>query len=46
MRYSKACSQKAPCAMFERHLTGEEASDAGDIRADIMMPYDAQLIAA
>ncbi len=46
MRYSKGRGQKAPCALFKRSLISGEAADIGDMRRDMMIPYDAQLIAA
>ncbi len=45
MQQSMGRGRKVPCALFERSLTGED-NDGGDRVGDMIMPYDAQLIAA
>lgn len=45
MQPSKGRGRKVPCALFELSLSGED-NDGGDGVRDMIMPYDAQLIAA
>jgi RimJ/RimL family protein N-acetyltransferase len=45
MRQSNGRGRQVPCALFERSLSGDP-SESGDARGDMIMPYDAQLIAA
>jgi RimJ/RimL family protein N-acetyltransferase len=45
MQPSKGRGRKVACAMFERSLISDE-NDIGDRAGDMIIPYDAQLIAA